>query len=88
MDSNAPRKLIRKKQLLEQVPYSESYIWRLEKAGEFPERVRLGPNAVAWYQDEVDDWKASRIRGGGRPVRRQEIPANNAAPEVEPPRAP
>jgi prophage regulatory protein len=72
MDSAAaPRKLIRKRQLLEQVPYSESYIWRLEKAGEFPVRVQLGPNAVAWYQDEVDAWKAKLIRGAGRPVRRQ-----------------
>ena len=35
----------------------------------------------------ADTWKAKRIRGVGRPVRRQETPADSAPPEAEPPRA-
>ncbi|MDC1482019.1 AlpA family phage regulatory protein [Ascidiaceihabitans sp.] len=40
-------------QVQEIVPYSASHIWRLERAGEFPQRVRLGGNRVAWLQSEV-----------------------------------
>ena len=29
-------------------------IWRWEKAGIFPKRKRLGPNTVAWDNDELD----------------------------------
>ena len=35
------------------VPYSDMHIWRLEKAGIFPRRIRLGPNRVGWSLREV-----------------------------------
>jgi prophage regulatory protein len=35
-------------------------IWRYERAGKFPARRRLGPNVVAWTDDEVDSWMVSR----------------------------
>ena len=60
------RKLIRKRVLQQRVPYSDTQIWRLEKKGEFPERVQLGPGAVAWFEDEVDAWIAERLRGLGK----------------------
>ena len=62
----APRRLIRKPELLRRVPYSDTTIWREEKAGRFPRRVQLGPMAVAWYEDEVDEWIKSRIRQAGK----------------------
>ena len=34
-------------------PYSRVHIGRLEKAGEFPQRVQLGQNRVGWVYDEV-----------------------------------
>ena len=37
---------------------------RLEKAGEFPQRVRLASNSVGWFSDEVDAWLDARPRGG------------------------
>ena len=42
------------------IPFSKVHIDRLEKAGRFPRRVRLGPNTVAWREDELDDWSAAR----------------------------
>jgi prophage regulatory protein len=38
------------------VPYSDMHIWRLEKAGKFPQRIKLGPNRVGWSLQEVVDW--------------------------------
>jgi prophage regulatory protein len=42
------------------VPYSDMQIWRLEQAGEFPKRIRLGPNRVGWSLLELQDWIAAR----------------------------
>lgn len=35
--------------------------WRDERAGSFPKRIRLGPNAVGWLESEVRAWLAERI---------------------------
>lgn len=43
---------------------SDSTLWRRERDGEFPPRVALSPNAVGWYEDEIDAWLASRARRG------------------------
>lgn len=40
---------------------SRSTLWRLERAGQFPARRRLGPQAVGWVQSEVEAWIASRV---------------------------
>lgn len=41
---------------------SKSALYRLEAAGKFPKRVRLGENSTGWYEDEIDEWLASRPR--------------------------
>jgi prophage regulatory protein len=50
------------------VPYSDMQIWRMERDGKFPQRIRLGPNRVGWSLEEVTGWidarKAERITGG------------------------
>jgi prophage regulatory protein len=48
-------------QVREIVPYSASHIWRLERSGQFPQRVRLGGNRVAWLQSEVNSWVESKL---------------------------
>lgn len=42
------------KQLKEMQPYSRQHIARLEAAGRWPKRVRLGVNRVGWYLDEIE----------------------------------
>ena len=57
------RKLVSKKELksLYGVPYSFAHIARLEIAGQFPKRIKLGACRVAWIAEEVDDWIEERI---------------------------
>ena len=43
------------------VPFSRAHVWRLEKAGKFPRRVRLGEVRHGWIDAEIDEWIASRI---------------------------
>ena len=50
------------------IPYSRMHIDRLEKRGQFPKRVRLGPNSVGWIEDEVAAWQAERIAAREQPA--------------------
>lgn len=43
------------------VPYSFQHIARLEAAGEFPKRVKLGACRVAWVAEEVQCWIDERV---------------------------
>ncbi len=62
-------RIIRGQELRMIVPYSSMHIWRLERAGRFPARIRLGPNRVGWSLREVSDWlderKAERLEHQG-----------------------
>jgi prophage regulatory protein len=42
------------------VPFSDMHIWRLEKAGKFPKRIKLGEHRVGWDLDEVMAWIEDR----------------------------
>lgn len=57
-----PKQLIDKKELTKLVKYSSQHIARLEKAGQFPKRLRLGQNRVAWLLAEVEDWIEERVQ--------------------------
>ena len=62
MDNTASiKKFIVLPQVQEQVPSSASHIWRLERAGQFPKRIRLGKNRVAWLQSEVSAWVEDKL---------------------------
>lgn len=43
------------------IPYSGQHIARLEVAGAFPKRIRLGQNRVVWLLSEVEAWLDARI---------------------------
>lgn len=43
------------------IPYSFAHIARLEAAGEFPKRVKLGACRVAWVYEEVMTWIEERV---------------------------
>jgi prophage regulatory protein len=42
------------------VPFSDMHIWRLEKAGKFPKRIKLGAHRVGWDFHEVISWIEDR----------------------------
>lgn len=54
-------RILSKRQLKELVLYSPQHIARLEKAGQFPKRVQLGPSRVGWVESEVLEWLSARL---------------------------
>ena len=52
---------LRRPEVVKKTGLSYPTIWRKERAGDFPRRRRLGPNAVAWVDDEIDAWIKSRL---------------------------
>jgi prophage regulatory protein len=65
-------RILSKRQVKELVLYSPQHVARLEAAGQFPKRVRLGVNRVGWVEDEVLDWLRERID-------RREVPTRHSA---------
>jgi prophage regulatory protein len=58
--------ILARKLVLEIVPYSAAHLARLEKAGLFPRRVKLGACRVGWVEAEVNEWIADRIAKRGQ----------------------
>jgi prophage regulatory protein len=59
MQAIAPRKkFIRLPALKKRVPVDPVTIWRWERQGRFPKRIKIGPNSVGWDDDEIDAWSA------------------------------
>jgi len=65
------------------VGLSPMTIWRREKAGTFPRRVRLGPNAVGWIEEEIEAWCAERAAERDGPPRARDVAAPAATAPVE-----
>ena len=42
------------------IRWSRNHIYVQEKRGKFPQRVRLGPNSIAWREDEIEAWLVER----------------------------
>jgi len=55
-------KILSKRQLRELVLYSPQHVSRLEAAGAFPKRIKLGQCRVGWIEREVLDWLQERIK--------------------------
>jgi predicted DNA-binding transcriptional regulator AlpA len=47
------------------VRFSRAHLLKLEKRGQFPKRIRLGPNSVAWRLDEIQTWIETRSAARG-----------------------
>lgn len=54
-------RFIRLPQVMATVGFSAMTIWRREKVGTFPRRVKLGPNSVAWIEEEIAAWCDARV---------------------------
>lgn len=57
---DANERLIRKPELSSMIGLSDATIWRMEKSGRFPKRIRIGGNSVGWLQTEVMKWLKAR----------------------------
>ena len=54
------RQILRVADLQDQLNLSRTTIWRLRRAGEFPQPIRLSANAVGWHAHDIDEWLAKR----------------------------
>ena len=54
-------RIITQKELRLLVPYTPQHILRLEKAGKFPRRLKLGQNRVGWRLVDIEAWIAARV---------------------------
>jgi prophage regulatory protein len=50
--------------ILDLTTQSKSTLYRNIRLGEFPPPVKVSRNRVAWRQDDVESWLASRQMGG------------------------
>jgi prophage regulatory protein len=56
-------RMLRIKQIIAMMGLSRMTIYRLERAGLFPTRRKLGKNSVAWIDDDIASWIAARPSG-------------------------
>jgi len=56
MSERIHERILRKPETLYRTGLSDPTIWRMEKAGKFPRRIKLGGNSVGWFESEVLTW--------------------------------
>jgi prophage regulatory protein len=61
--TSVPLRLLRFGEVRQRTGLSRSTIWRMERSGSFPRRIQVSVNVVAWREDEVAAWIASKIEG-------------------------
>lgn len=54
-------RMLSKRQVKDLVLYSPQHIARLEAAGQFPKRVKIGNNRVGWIEAEILEWIQQKI---------------------------
>lgn len=59
------QRIIRKPELLNMIGLSDPTIWRMEKDGKFPKRLRLGGNSCGWLESEISGWLTERAAARG-----------------------
>ena len=60
MEKQPNDRVLRKPEVFARISLSDATIWRMEKAGRFPKRIRLGGNSVGWIESEIKEWLEQR----------------------------
>ena len=60
MTPRPDRQILRVADLEALLNLSRTTIWRMRRAGEFPQPIRLSANAVGWPAHVIDEWLAER----------------------------
>lgn len=58
-----PRRVMRLPAVMEVTGYSRSAIYHLMANDEFPKQRRIGPRAVGWDSDDIDQWLDEKLGG-------------------------
>lgn len=70
-------RLIRRPEVLRRTSLNTSTLYEQMDQGTFPRPTRIGPRAVAWVEDEVDDWISRRVAERGAPMPNHNEPIND-----------
>jgi predicted DNA-binding transcriptional regulator AlpA len=62
---------------------SRTTLWRLERGGQFPKRIRLSPNSIGWEKRDIVAWLTARPRGIARNSRRSTVSCTHWAQQPE-----
>ena len=65
MTISKPRRFLRLPEVKHQVGIGRTAIYQKIKSGEFPAPISLGPRAVGWTSDSIENWIESRIKAAG-----------------------
>lgn len=71
---------IRRDELLNMVPLSDSTIYAMEKRGEFPKRFALTPRCVVWDYAEVQAWIEAKKTANKQPEHRPDVRKRKVRP--------
>lgn len=58
-------RIIRMPDVERKTGYSAIHIYRLERQGDFPQKIKLGKGptgAVGWFEDDVDAWLEQKAK--------------------------
>lgn len=63
MTPRTPTTLIKRPEVRRRTTLSDSALYRLMEAGEFPRPIRPNPSgrAVAWVEADIEQWMSERI---------------------------
>jgi prophage regulatory protein len=53
-------RFLRFPEVAKRIGLSRSSVWRLQRAGRFPQHRRVSPNTVGWWEPEIEAWLQSR----------------------------
>jgi predicted DNA-binding transcriptional regulator AlpA len=61
-------RIIRPSELSEMLGVSVQTIWRMEKRGELPERVKISKRSIGWRSDEISEFVNSKKVNMAEPI--------------------
>lgn len=58
-------RILREPKVVTMVGISRSTIWRMEKDGLFPKRLKISPGAIGWLEKDINEWIEGRAAASG-----------------------
>ncbi|ESQ97688.1 transcriptional regulator [Stutzerimonas chloritidismutans AW-1] len=74
------RRTIRRHELRQIIPLSETTIYEMERRGEFPRRFNLTPRCVVWDLAEVEAWIEERKQAPRTNISRPDVRLRKTRP--------
>ena len=65
---NPSKSLIRLSEVQRRTGYSKAWLYRLMSQGKFPSSIKIGSRAIAFVENEIDDWINQRIEESRKEV--------------------